>query len=141
MTTNSYFSLTDSGGVTAYKFRSVLAGHEPLKEKTQNIQPTLNGGLDVSMGGIYSTHTYNVLTRETEPETGYGTKSDLEAFYDLNNPNGTPSNVITLTDHYGVDHSVFMVGQHLPLPMGVVLDGPNAYFLCKCTFKFIPEGS
>jgi hypothetical protein len=139
MTTNAYFSLANSEGETSYKFRSLLAGHEPLLEKTQNIQPTLNGGLDVSMGGIYTTHTYNVMVRETESEEGFGNKSDLEAFYLLNNPNGTPSNVITLTDHYGNDHAVFMVGQHLPLPLGVVIEGPNAYFVCKCMFKFIPE--
>jgi len=137
---NAYFSLTDSVGTTK-KFRSILVGHEPLTEKTQNIQTTLDGGLDASFGGIYVTHTYNVRVRATETEDGFGNTDDLETLYRLNNPNGSPSNVLVLTDHKGVDHNIYMVGQHLPLPTGVMIEGENAWFIVKCTFKFIPEAA
>ena len=135
---NPYFSLTDSLG-TMKKFRSILVGHEPLTEKVQNIQTTLNGGLDASFGGIYVIHTYSVKVRATETEDDFGSADDLEAFYRLNNPHGTPSNILVLTDHKGVDHNIYMVGQHLPLPTGVMIEGPHAWFIVKCTFRFIPE--
>ena len=135
---NPYFSLKDSVG-NSKKFRAILSGHEPMSEKMQGIQSTLNGGLDAAVGGIYRTHTYNVKVRATETESGFGSKADLEYFYNLNNPNGSPSNLLVLTDHFGNDHNILMVGQFLPSPLGVMIEGSNAWFIIRCVFKFIPE--
>ena len=136
MTVNSYFALTDSLG-SAKKFRVIFQGYEPLLDKVQSIQTTVDGNLDAAFGGIYETHTYNIKVREEENETGFGNKKELESYYRLNNPHGSPSNILILTDHYGGNHNIYMVGQHLPLPLGVVIEGPDAYFIVKCTFKFM----
>lgn len=135
---NSYFTLTNSDLSLSKKFGVIQSGYEPMLEKMQSIQTTLNGGLDVSYGGIYETHSYTIRIRETETRFGYGSKADLETFYRLNNPNLVPSPVITLTDHFGVSHECLMVGNYLPVPVGVMIEGDQSWMIIKCVFKFIP---
>lgn len=137
---NSYFVLTDSAGYSK-KFGVLFSGYEPVLEKMQTIQTTVDGGLDVSQGGVYRTHNYTIRVRGTENREGYGNQADLEAFYSLNNPNAVPGTILTLTDHFGADHQVFMVGNHAPMPLGVMIDGDGSWSVVKCSFKFIPDVS
>lgn len=139
MPTNSYFTLTTSDALFSKKFSVIQSGYEALKEKMQSVQTTINGGLDISFGGIYEIHNYVVRVRHSEPRSGFGTKADLETFYELNNPNAVPTPVIKLTDHYGAEHSVYIIGQHAPAPLSVTIAGNDAWFNVKCTFRFIPE--
>ena len=135
---NPYITLTDSAEQISKKFVVIFSGYEPLLDKVQTVNTTINGGLDAAFGGVYETHTYTIKIRETEPRAGYGSKADLESLFRLNNPNGTPSTVITLTDHYGNYHEVLMVGQYLPTPLSIMIEGDQAWMIVKCTFRFIP---
>jgi len=141
MPTNSYFTLATSDGQLSRKFMVIQSGYEPVKEKMQTINTTINGGLDVSFGAIYETHSYIVRVRHTESREGYGSKADLETFYSLNNPNATPGPLLKLTDHYGVNHDVYMIGQNAPVPLSVSIEGSEAYFNVRCVFRFTPEAA
>ena len=134
---NSYFTLTDSNGVSK-KFVVITSGYQPSLEKLQGIQTTVDGHLDVSMGGTYEVHSYMIKVRETEPEDGYGTLADLKVYYRLNNPFGSPTNVLVLTDHFGVSHNVYMVDSFQEGYLGVMIIGPDAWVVIRCTFRFIP---
>jgi hypothetical protein len=138
MPTNSYFTLTTSDGELTRRFAVIQSGFEPVQEKMQTVNTTVNGGLDVALGAIYETHSYIVRVRHTETRPGYGNKDDLEAFYRLNDPGAVKSPVIKMTDHHGMDHNVYMLGQHMPIPLAVSLEGTEAFFNVKCTFRFIP---
>ena len=139
MSTNSYITLTTSTNSLSKKFAVVQSGYEPTKEKSQTIQTTLSGDLDVSFGAIQEIHNYIIRVRHTENREGYGSKADLDTFFALNNPAASPSPKITLVDHYGVSHTVYMIGTHAPIPLSVSIEGTDAYFNVKCSFRFIPE--
>ena len=119
MTHYKYFVLTNSNSSLSKRFRVISTMYGPVLEKSQSINHTLNGGIDISQGDIHETHTYGVRVRETEPDTNYGDRDDLKAFFMLNDPNGTPSDLITLTDHYGTNYDVYMTGQFGQALMGV----------------------
>lgn len=138
MTVEKYFILSDDIG-TSKKFGVLMNMYEPSLEKIQNIQTTLEGGLDSSMGGIYEAHIYTLRIRETEDRADYGDKADLEYFFRLNNPNGTPSNRLILTDHFGIEHHAYYIGNLVPQYAGIMIEGLNAWMLIKCVFKFIPN--
>jgi hypothetical protein len=135
-----YFTLqTDTPGSTPLKFGVLLQGYEQIIEKKQNVQETIDGGLDVSYGGIYEQHTYVIRIREQENRPGYGSKADLEALYRLNNPNAVPSPLFVLVDHFEKAHNVIMVGSFAPSPVGIMITGDQSWQTVKCIFKFIPE--
>lgn len=136
---NAYFTLEDSIGYTK-KFGVLSGAYFPSKSKAQNIGTTLNGRLDVATGGIYERHTYTIRTLRgiTDPRDGYGNYADLDYFYSLNNPNGSPSNILTFTDHYEQISQVIMNGDFSPQPLGVSIEGATAWFVVQCTFVFIP---
>ena len=141
MTTTSYFTLTNSNDSLEKRFKVIQSGYAPIAEKSQTIRKTLDGNLDVSVGAIYDRHEYVIKVTEAVADSDYGTLDDLETFYRYNNPNGVPSNIVTLTDHYGGIHDVVMSGTFSPQPLGVLLEGNEAYYVVQCVFNFLPEAS
>ena len=137
MTTNKYFVLTNSNTTLSKRFRVLFEGYNPTIEKSQTIDKTLDGGLDVSMGGLYETHEYLVRVRYEEIDNNYGTMEELKTFFSYNNPNGTPSNVLTLTTHFGDDYDVMMVGNFAEKVLGIMVDGIYSFYVIQCTFLFI----
>jgi len=137
MTTEKYFILTNSNTTLSKRFRVLFEGYVPTIEKSQTIDKTLDGGLDVSMGGLYETHEYLVRVRYEETDSNYGTMDELKTFFSYNNPNGTPSNVLILTTHLGVNHNVMMVGNFAEKLLGVMIDGIYSFYVVQCTFLFI----
>jgi hypothetical protein len=71
---------------------------------------------------------FTVRVRHTEPATPdlydieYGTKADLEYFYSLNNPNGSPSNILTFQNHFGTQINVVMAGDFNAQLQGIQVD-------------------
>jgi hypothetical protein len=106
--------------------------------KAQSVDETIEGGLDVGMGGIYETIQYMIRTRETEPDTEYGDLADLRGMFELNNPSGTPSNLLKLEDHYGNDVDVWMLGQFNQRPLTVIIEGENAWFYIPIQLQVQP---
>jgi len=137
MTTEKYFVLTNSNNTLSKRFRVLFEGYVPIIEKSQTIDKTLDGGLDVSMGGLYETHEYLVRVRYEETDSNYGTMDELKTFFSYNNPNGTPSNVLILTTHLGVNYNVMMVGNFAEKLLGVMIDGIYSFYVIQCTFLFI----
>jgi len=137
MTTEKYFVLTNSNTTLSKRFRVLFEGYVPTIEKSQTIDKTLDGGLDVSMGGLYETHEYLVRVRYEETDSNYGTMDELKTFFSYNNPNGTPSNVLILTTHFGVNYNVMMVGNFAEKLLGVMIDGIYSFYVVQCTFLFI----
>ena len=127
--TQKYFTLQHDGpGSTPLKFGVIQGGYFPRTIKKSSEETTLNGEWDISVGGIYRRHEYVIRVRETEDRDGYGTKDDLATLFELNSPNGIPSNILQFIDHYGQGFTVMMVGDHLPEPLSVILEGLVSYW-------------
>ena len=138
MTVYNYFSLTTSDGPSgptlSKQFRVVEGGYKPYLDKKQDEQTTVDGNIDISQGAIYKTYNFIVKVYEADPDNTegepWGTLADLEQFYTYNSPNGSPSNVLTMVDHYGNTVYVVFMGQFSLEPATINLEGNNAiYFL------------
>jgi hypothetical protein len=147
MTTYNYFSLTTSDGSTLSKrFKVVEGGYKRFKEKKQTIETTLDGELDISQGAIFETFNFNVKVYQEDPENSegdapWGTLADLEQFYEYNNPNGTPSDVLTMVDHFGNTKYVTFAETFAPEGATVFLEGQNAVYFVQISLKRISSAS
>lgn len=133
-----YIELLDSTG-SGSAFRVVQGGWKPTQVKTGEVNKTAGGGIDHAVGDIYQIFQYVIWVRDTETETGYGDRAELERIYALNNPNGTPSNVITLKDHFNQEFDCLMVGEMVPQPLTTIISGEYAWFYIPVTLHVIPE--
>lgn len=140
--------LTNSNTTETWKFKVVEGGYNVTLSKAQTENMTI-GGIDVAMGTIHEIHEYIIKVRQTrwviissgsyrQEADDIGVKDDLEYFYLLNDPNGTPSNVITLTDHLGVEKSVYFVGDFPKVPLTTIIEGGGAIYFIPCRFRVIP---
>ena len=110
MATNDYFTLTTSDGSFSRRFQVLLSGYRPILEKSQSIDKTLDGSLDIAVGGLYKRDEYLVRVRQEENRENFGNLEDLRTFFSFNNPNGTPSNVLTMVSHCEQVYNVVMLG-------------------------------
>lgn len=128
---NAYIILTDSTS-NAYRFRVQFPrrGYRPIRRKANKIQQTVTGKIDNQVGPVTMEWQYTlVVAGTTDPDgSDYGVLSELRTLFDLNNPNGSPSNVLTLTDHYENTHSVYIVGDMQEEPFSPNLSGSCAWF-------------
>lgn len=127
--TNKYIVLANSNASLSRRFSVVQMS--PVLERSDDIQRTLSGTLDKSAGAITALYQYVLRIRAEETDVNYGSKSDLETLFLLNNPNAVPSDVIVLTDHWGFPHSCVFIGNLAPENVTTVLEGPNAHFMVK----------
>ena len=132
-----YFTLTSSNSSITKRFRAVADGFVDDLDKIQDIQKTINGTLDVSIGSIFRAWNFVVRVRETEEDDNYGTYEDLKRFYKYNDPTGTPSNVLTLVDHYGDTYSVIFAEKFQGKPFATTLEGTEAWYWVNTTFLCI----
>lgn len=133
------FKTSDAGVTKSAKFRVIAQGYDDgLPEKAENIERTIGGGIDYSSGAVYLSWNPMIRVRHTESETGYGTLADLLYFYELNNPNGTPSNKITFIDHHQTEYTVFMVGAFRKGLMGCKVEGGEAWYTVQVQLVRIP---
>ena len=139
MTTYPYFILRTSDAGIEKRFRVILSGYAKVLEKMQSINRTIDGSLDVATGSVQTKYMFLVRVRETETEEDYGDLADLEMFYSLNNPNGTPSNLITFIDHFGNQHIVIMSGDFNSQLQGIMIEGDTAWSVVNCTFQIINQ--
>lgn len=127
MPTNRYITLASSTGSISKRFKVV--GMKPLWDPTDDVQRTINGTLDKSVGSVIATWQYMLRVRPTEEDSNYGTKGDLESLYLLRDPNGTPSDKITLTDHHGSTFECIFLGGYSPENVTTLLEGPSAIYI------------
>ena len=133
----NHIILENSNASLNKKFRVIFQGYKRTKSKPKDFKKTIGGKIDYAVGTIYQAWMFTIKVRETESESGYGDKDDLETFFDYNAPQGTPSNIITMTDHFGVDHDVLMLGTFDEKTLGVNITGTTAWFHVLCTFQEI----
>ena len=133
-----YVELLDSTGCGS-AFRIVQGGWKPIKNKTGEINRTAGGGIDYAVGDIYEIFDMVVWCRDTEDVAGYGDRAELERIYALNNPNGSPSNVITFVDHFSTSHDCYMVGDEIPQPLTTMISGLYAWFYIPIKLYKIPD--
>jgi hypothetical protein len=88
---------------------------------------------------ISRTFQFIIFLRDTEDEEGYGDVVELERIYGLNNPNGTPSNVITLEDHFNNQFDCYMAGNFVPEPLTTTISGLYAWYYIPITLHVIPD--
>jgi hypothetical protein len=117
------------------KFRVLQGGYQPVERKMQSAVETIGGRLDVTVGPIFYVWTGVIRTAHTLSAAaladGYGTLSDLRDYFMLNNPAGTPSNIITLVDHTGSAHSGILSGPSdtfSPQALTTQIEGEQAHF-------------
>lgn len=134
MATTEYITLQTSGSEIDKKFYALLNGYTETHQKAQTIEDNIEGDPLITNGGIRIIFSYVIKTQETPDEAGFGSKDNLKALYDLNDPNGTPSDVITLIDHYGIIHTVKFVDRLDMTPLTVELVGSEAYFYIPIRF-------
>lgn len=125
---NKFIWLKSSDLSLQYKFRVMQQGYTDGElQKMETRARTIGGGIDHSVGAVYQTWKMIVRVRHTESEANYGTLANLEAFYRLNNPGGTPTNQITFTDNHGIDYQVHMIGDFHKQFMGSAIEGAEAW--------------
>jgi hypothetical protein len=132
MTARKYITLADSNNSKVKYFRVISEGYDDgTLNRAENLTRTIGGGFDHSIGSPYKIWSPTILVRESESVSGYGTASDLEYFYKLNNPNGVPTNTITFTDHHGAAKTVHVTGQMPKQCLGCMIEGAEAWFLYR----------
>lgn len=143
MASNDYITLENSDASKSLKFR-VLGGPETdyndgMLSKSQTLNKTIGGGIDASVGAVYRSWNPVIMVRHTELESGYGNLSDLETFYSYNDPGGTPSNIITFTDHHGgAGVDVIILGDFEKQILGVSIEGSNAWSHVRIQLHEVP---
>jgi len=123
---------TSDGTTISKKFRVIAEGYDDgTPDKTTSIEKTIGGGLDISQGAVYRSWNPVIRVRHTESETDFGNLQDLEDLYSLNDPGGTPSNVITFTDHHDTTHYVMLVGEFRKQLLSAMIEGQYAWYLVR----------
>ena len=137
---NDYITLRSSDSSIDKKFRVLATDYDDgTPEKAGTVKRTLGGGIAHSVGGIYYSWAPTIRVRHTEGEPGYGDLQDLIDLYELNNPVGTPSNVITFIDHHNVSHLVLMPGALNKAVLGTEIEGAEAHSIVRITLQEIPN--
>jgi hypothetical protein len=127
-----WLKTSDGGATKSKKFRVIQSDYDDgTLEKAEDLKKTIGGGIDHSVGEVYVTWSMVIRVRHEEPEADYGNKEDIEYFYSLNNPNGTPSNDITFIDHHQVEYTVHTVGKLTKNLLGTQIEGECAWYLYK----------
>lgn len=119
-------------GTLEKRFRVLKDGYSSMLQKAQSVKRTINRELDLALGGVYRLREMIIRVRAEEPAgSQYGTRTDLETFYKLNTPG---SAILLLTDHFGEQKQVIMLGELKSDLLTVVIDGEDAVYLYKCQF-------
>lgn len=136
-----YIVIADSIPIRSKRFRVIQGGFKHSQIKHQTINETIDGGLDICNGSVYERLQYVFRLRETEDDSRYGTKGDLEYFFSLVNPSPaeeSPSNLLTLTDHFGNTKYGYLVGDLVPEPVTTIITGNLAWYMVPVEIRIKP---
>lgn len=138
MTTTGYITLTNSNASLSRRFNVILGSMRKRWVKTQTVETTIGGKLDLGQGSKLEYISYNLIVKAsgTPPE---GDKADLETFWGYTDPGATPSDVITLVDHLGSSFTVYMIGEMPETPMAYMLEGDDARYIYQLQVIKIPS--
>jgi len=135
---NDYVTLNNSLGSGARRFRA--ASLRITKSKAQDLQITINGGVDLTVGAVI-TRVNMVLYVPYVASPPDGSYNDLVILYSLNNPNGSPTNQLQFTDYIGDTFTAYLIGDLEAEPLcGEHLDDSDAYYICPVELIYEPSG-
>ena len=130
--------IANPAAFAGHKFVVIQDSYKPTLTKASSQQRAMDGTLDQTDGSVTFSGQYVLRVTETPSSENtadhYGSQDDLEDYFILNNPKGTPSNLITLVDHYGNTHNGFLIGDHSPQPLTTILEGEDAHFFVAIQF-------
>jgi len=141
---NAYITLTNSDSSLVKKYRVTADSYQDREEVLETRQITITGKTDMQTGPSKRFWSYDLLVWETDPTdgdkgdadtAGYGTLAHLQTFFRYRDPSATPTNRLTLTDHEGGTHTVYMRGNMIKKPMGTALVGTSAVFRVNVTLE------
>lgn len=130
---NDYITLANSNDSLVKRFKAIDLSN-PL-ERQDGWSQALDGSIDKSAGAIVESWQYNLTVPYVVADSNYGTMAELRQFFSFNDPNGTPNDVITLTDHFGTEHEVFFFGKLSPQNLTTILDGVNSRWIVAVAFR------
>jgi hypothetical protein len=136
-----YIVLETADGITMSKhFRIVEGGYQEQLMKSGVMKRSISGKLDMHSGSVLTVLPLIIKVRHTEEDESYGTKSDLEYLYKLNDPTdpNTPDR-LTMIDHYGESKYVYLWDEMLGVPLSTQIDGIYAWFHYQVLIVVEPE--
>lgn len=137
MATYKYIILSNSDASLVRRFKAI--GMKPSFMRTDSMEYTLDGKPDKSSGPILRQFGYVLRVPQDDPaDANYGNMAELQTLFLLANPGATPSDVITLTDHYGNSFSCYFIGDMSPEPLTTMLEGDNAWHIVQIMLQEIP---
>ena len=119
------------------KFHVVRDGYNEIIRKRSNVEETMDGGLDVQMGGVHKLYNLLIRVRHTEPDVGFGTFDDLRNLYELNDPTGG-ANLLWYTNHHGTVEQVYMVGDFQGSLLACAIEGNTAWWDVQVQLRVKP---
>jgi len=134
----AYCEIWSSTSSLGGKFAVIRDGYNEITRKKSTIEETMDGGLDVQVGGIHKLYNLIIRVRHTEPDVGYGTFDDLKDLYELNNPKGSPTNLLWYTSHTGTVEQVYMVGDFQGSLLACRIEGSEAWWDVQVQLRVKP---
>ena len=93
------------------------------EERTEEITKTISGGIEHSVGAIYTTWNMIVRAKAQETDSRYGTRDNLEYFY--------AQHQVVFTDHRSYEHNVRIIGKLTKNLITTVVEGGSALYLYR----------
>jgi len=126
---NDYITLATSDYPAAGRSKQFWASELAEKiERNESEEITTGGRLAIIRGRARQTWTLTLLAPDISVDSNWGSRGDLEYFFKLRNPSGSPSDTLTMTYF---DETVYQVRFREGMqgdPLGVVMYGSTAYY-------------
>lgn len=118
----NYITLT--AGTLSKRFKVLQQDYDDgREERSEEIHKTISGGLEHSLGQIYTTWSMIIQTKAYETDSNYGTRDDLEYFYSQKE--------ITFVNHKGHEYTVHVVGGLTKNLLTTMIEGNDAVYLYR----------
>jgi len=134
MTTYPYIVLTNSNASLSRRFKAIAMGTPLLR--TDSVELTAGGKTDKATGPVIQAFQYALRVPIDDPaDANYGNYAELKTFFSYDSAITDPTDVITLTDHFGDDYDCYFYGQLDPEPLTTMLEGPNAWMVVQINMR------
>jgi len=121
-----YISLASSTGSINKRFYATEMGR--TLKRAETTEELTGGKLSVSKGRGRDHYTYTLFVAHTPDDSNFGSLEDLRRLFRLNNPSGSPSDVITLTKHDDTVLQCRMLGDMPEKPETVLIETAGSWY-------------
>lgn len=127
-----YITLKSSTGGIDKRFEAESMGR--TAKRVQTVSELTGGKLSIASGRARDHYAYVLMVPHTPTDLNYGSLDDLRQLWRLNNPNGSPSDVLTLVKYDGTELEVRALGDLPERPFSVIVEDEGAYYLIEVEF-------